>query len=44
MTTVVVQGTVNAPTGPDSSPSVYSYDNGGFLVLLSLISAALRSP
>jgi hypothetical protein len=25
-----VQGFVTAPTGPDSSPSVYGYDNGGF--------------
>jgi hypothetical protein len=30
MTTLYVQGTVNAPTGPDSSSGVYGYDNGGF--------------
>jgi hypothetical protein len=28
--TLYVQGFVNAPTGPDSSPSVYGYDNAGF--------------
>src|SRR6516165_6286607 len=28
--TLYVQGFINAPTGPDSSPSVYGYDNGGF--------------
>jgi hypothetical protein len=30
MTTLYVQGFVNAPTGPDSGPGVYGYDNGGF--------------
>jgi hypothetical protein len=30
MTTLYVQGFVNAPTGPDSGPSVYGYDSGGF--------------
>src|SRR5689334_14805013 len=28
--TFVVQGYVANPTGPDSNPSVYGYDNGGF--------------
>ena len=28
--TLIVTGTVVAPTGPDSSPSTYGYDNGGY--------------
>ena len=28
--TFVVQGFIQAPTGPDTSPTVYGYDNGGY--------------
>jgi|SRR5262245_32509119 len=30
MTIIYATGLVIAPTGPDTSPSVYGYDNGGF--------------
>jgi hypothetical protein len=28
--TLTVEGYVTAPTGPDSSPTAYGYDNGGY--------------